>query len=255
MAAGGVGGAGGGGGGAAADAGAGGADGGPASDAGPIILSLSTNVTALTPNSLSGPLVITAVVTHPLGIAQVIGGTLSDPPMGGTYGAFQVSTVAGSYSLSLSWNQIEQVREIIGPAGGVDRVFRAQFFDQTGHSTSQDITVKLWCGSSSTDALCRGQCENLSNNALFCGSCDNNCGALGSQTCMMGKCVDAGLSSTTRQSCDSLCAASGMTCTAASASYQLNGCAPTLQCSQVPPPNGTCVADAPFEEIDCTCSQ
>ena len=97
--------------------------------AAPIILSLATNVTSLTP---SDSLVVTAVVTHPQGIAQVIGGTLLDPPAGGTYGAFQVSTTAGSYSLTLTWSQIKTVRDITTPVGGAGRTFRAQFFDQAG---------------------------------------------------------------------------------------------------------------------------
>src|SRR5581483_2542706 len=84
-----------------------GADGGAGAGA-PIILSLAINVTALTP---SGALIVTAVVTHPQGIAQVIGGALNDPS-GASYGAFMVSTISGSYSVTLSWDAIEAVQDI-----------------------------------------------------------------------------------------------------------------------------------------------
>jgi hypothetical protein len=237
--------------------GGGGAAAGGDSGAGPIILSLSTNVSALTPDTTT-PLIVTAVVTHPGGIAQLIGGTLSDPPMGGTYGAFQVSTTAGSYSLSLSWQQIEAVRAVDdAPPSGVGRLFRAQFFDQAGHSTSQDVTVNFWCGG--VDALCGGACANLASDIYHCGTCDNGCYALGtggSPMCVMGKCVNVSMGSTTPQSCDSLCATKNLTCTAASVAYQLTSCSGvTIPCSEVPPATSTTCTNVPFRSVSCTCTQ
>src|SRR5215831_17411302 len=145
--AGGTGGVGTGGGGGVGTGGSGGGSAGSGGSGGtatgsPVILNLSTNITVMTPND---NLSVTAVVTHPQGIAQVVGGTQSDPG-GGTYGAFQVSTVSGSYSLTLTWGAINLVRTIGPDKGGTTRMFRAQFYDQAGHSTSQDVSVILRCG-------------------------------------------------------------------------------------------------------------
>src|SRR5205823_13414447 len=75
---------------------------------GPTILDLSANTSTLQPGQ---PLVVTAVVTHPDGIAQVVGGKLADPN-GGTYGAFQVSTVSGAWSITLTWEALTQVKTV-----------------------------------------------------------------------------------------------------------------------------------------------
>lgn len=194
--AGGSGGAGGGGTGGAGGVGTGGSGAGIAGSGSggtatgsPVILNLSTNITVMTPND---NLIVTAVVTHPQGIAQVVGGTLSDPG-GGTYGAFQVSTVSGSYSLTLTWGAINLVRTIGPDKGGTTRMFQAQFYDQAGHSTSQDVSVILKCGSASS-AWCGTACQDLDSSRDDCGACGHVCTADGggSPMCTAGQCTVMG---------------------------------------------------------------
>jgi hypothetical protein len=160
------------------------ADGASDSGGGPIILNLSTNVTTMTSNE---QLIVTAVVTDAAGINQVIGGTLADPGAG-TYGAFQVSTTSGAWSLTLTWTAIGQVKPIDSGVGGQSRVFRATFYDQAGRTTSRDLTVQLSCGANdTTDSFCGGQCFDLETDKDHCGTCGNAC-AIGT-SCTQGACV------------------------------------------------------------------
>jgi hypothetical protein len=159
-----------------------GADGGPSeagadggSGGGPTILNLSTNVTQMTS---SEQLIVTAVVTDAAGIGQVIGGTLSDPG-GGTYGAFNVSTTSGAWSITLTWTAINTVTPITAGIGGQARMFVATFYDQGGHTTTKSVTVQLLCGvGDTTSSLCSGSCFDLSTDPHNCGSCGHACPGL-----------------------------------------------------------------------------
>jgi hypothetical protein len=225
----------------------------------PVILNLSTNITQMDPSTT---LIVTAVVTHPQGIAQIVGGTLSDPPAGGTYGAFQVSTTAGSYSLMLTWTQIEAVRDITTPAGGAARSFRAQFYDQSGRTTTQDFSVTMWCGDA-TSAACAGTCQALASDKFNCGACGRSCQAFAGSTvattpsCNGGKCsnVTIDLSSTTAESCQSVCGADGMVCQGNSfnAFFKCSGTVP-VNCTTLPIPSSICTSDT-FQSIRCLCME
>jgi hypothetical protein len=232
-------------GGAGADAGSGGA---------PIILSLATNVTTLTPN---GSLIVTAVVTHPQGIAQVIGGTLNDPG-GASYGAFGVSTTSGSYSISLSWSAIEAVQDINAASGGVSRMFEATFYDQAGHSTSQTFTIQLQCPTS-TDAICSGVCNSLHADTTSCGGCGRDCRtvfpSLSSPTCSTQAKCGGSLTSTVLQSCTAACQAVSLTCTGSvTASYRsgTSSASMTTDCATVPPAT---LSSLPFDSLFCKCTE
>jgi hypothetical protein len=176
-----------------------------------------TNVTTLTP---SEQLVVTAVVTDPQGIAQVVGGTLSDPG-GASYGAFEVSTVSGAYSLTLTWNAIETVEDITVGTGGELRTFDATFYDQAGHTTSQTFSVQLAC-SDANESICGGNCTDLTTDGANCGSCSNACPTSvgtpvqgiqndGSVSCIESKCVGI-FKTTSDESCDAVCSALGLSC-------------------------------------------
>jgi hypothetical protein len=225
-------------------AGAGGATGGTGGDSGgPVILSLSTNVTTMVP---SDSLIVTVVVTHPGGIAQVVGGTLSDPPAGGTYGAFGVSTIGGAYSLTLSLAQIAAVRSTTTPPGGADRTFRAQFYDQAGHSTTKDFTIHLGCPNADW-ALCSQKCTDFTALAT-CGACDHDCTELmddsslvtTTPTCSMGKCQKLEwLNPNTPATCEDECAKHNLSC--GSAQVRFGPCDPeAITCSTLPAASGTC---------------
>jgi hypothetical protein len=234
-----------------------GADGGTGTGA-PIILSLATNVMTLTP---SGSLIVTAVVTHPQGIAQVIGGTLNDPS-GASYGAFMVSTTSGSYSVTLSWGAIEAVQDINAGSGGVSRTFAATFYDQAGHMTTKTFNIQLQCPTA-TDPICGGTCHPVQFTATSCGpGCSpRNCvtlyPSLADRACStQGKCSGT-LTSMTLQSCNAACQSAALMCTGTNvASYRNGGSTTTdmdVDCGTVPPANlsGT----SPFDSLTCNCTE
>jgi hypothetical protein len=195
-------------------------------------------------------LVVTAVVTDPQGIAQVVGGTLKDPG-GGTYGAFIVSTVSGAYSLTLSWDAIETVRDITAPAGGQMRTFLATFYDQGGHSTAQSFDILLWCGDPTYGICSGGNCADFQGSTSTCGSCSKSCMGLSSYaTCKAGVCV-VNLGSSTPESCNALCASSGDTCVNGGTANWTRGLQQTLDCATVP-----ALTDAgSFNGMSCTCTR
>jgi hypothetical protein len=96
---------------------------------GPQFLQLSTNVTTVRDTTT---VVFTALLTDPDGIDDIIGGSLVDPGTGSSYGAFQTSAAEGSYSMSVTWNEINTVAPIDFATTGT-RGFRARFFDVAGH--------------------------------------------------------------------------------------------------------------------------
>ena len=232
--------------------------GGTSADA-PIIPSLATNVTTLLPTQ---NLVVTAVVTHPQGIAQVIGGTLNDPG-GASYGAFMVSTTAGAYSLTLTWGALETVQDITTPPGGGSRMFVATFYDQAGHSTSKSFTIVLQCPTT-TDAICASLCVSVQSNGSACGACGHSCAtlypSLPGVACSQGRCSGS-LTTTVLESCSAACQALGLSCTGTETpGYNDGGAviAPmTMACTAVPPATipwtGTQIL--PFDNLVCTCTE
>jgi hypothetical protein len=216
---------------------------------GPTILNLSTNVTTLTPEE---QLVVTAVVTDPQGIAQVVGGTLSDPG-GASYGAFQVSTTSGAYSLTLTWAAIETVKDIDSGAGGTSRTFDAVFYDQSGNSTSQEFSIQLECDTT-TDGICGGACTDLQTDPANCGVCAHACASLAS--CKVGECLQ-NVDSSTVESCGAVCTAAGGTCWCGQhyadclAGYHNNDSYEISDCTTVP--QATYEGGA-FATVACTCA-
>jgi hypothetical protein len=143
------------------------------------------------------------VVTDPLGIAQVVGGTLNDPG-GGVYGAFQVSTVSGAYSMTLTWSALVTVKPITTPAGGGPRTFNAVFYDQGGRSTTKSFTIQLQCDSPyQNDEICAGSCFNSQSDPNNCGTCGHACAPIHAQfVCIGGTCQCP----TGTTQCGSICA-------------------------------------------------
>lgn len=129
-------------------------------------------------------LVFSAIVTDPEGVDDVIGGTLQ-APAGGTYGTFATSASEGAYTLSLSWNDLDQVDAIRTPPGGNTRIFVAEFFDQAAHATTATLTISLQC-EDATLAACGSNCVDISENIDHCGVCDNACPEGG--ICVNGVC-------------------------------------------------------------------
>jgi hypothetical protein len=154
----------------------------------PQILALASNVGTLRPRT---PLVVTAVVTDPDGIRDVIGGTLSDPDSGGTYGAFATSSDEGAYSLTLNWSSVDTVRTIEFPAPAGKRVLRATFFDAAGERTTKDLEIAVRC-ERDADSACGGICVDTQTSPQHCGRCRAPVAAPrvcidGTPTCTLGR--------------------------------------------------------------------
>jgi len=98
-------------------------------------------------------LVITAVVSDPDGIDDLIGGTLMDSTAALSYGAFATAASEGAYSLSLGWSALNSTAPINAPAGtGEDRTFLAEFFDAAANRARGEISVTLACEDSEATA-------------------------------------------------------------------------------------------------------
>ncbi|MEZ4430974.1 MAG: hypothetical protein R3F65_01075 [bacterium] len=131
----------------------------------PRILTFNANVRELTEG---GAVVLSAVVTDPDGIADLIGGVLEDPN-GAAYGAFVTAGEEGAYQLELSWDALHAVAAIAFD-GTARRLLVAVFFDQAGNRTTDTIELTLHCRAGG-GAACDGRCVSLSS-AAHCGACD-----------------------------------------------------------------------------------
>ena len=144
--------------------------GGSTSAAAPKILSLHTNVSAMTP---ADTLVISVVVTDPQGIDDVIGGDLLTPDGVAAYGSFATDANEGAYSITLSWSAMNTIVAVNAAAGATEsRTLRAEFYDVEGNTTWHDVTIMLGCGG--TKAACDGACEDLTSRDS-CASCGHVC--------------------------------------------------------------------------------
>lgn len=207
----------------------------------PTFLSFGSDTQRLTQGQ---SVTITAVVTDPDGIEDVIGGTLVSENGLIHYGAFATGSQEGSYALALSWEKIDQA-ETIEFVSETSRIFVAEFFDQAGHRSRRKLELVLHCKG---QAACTGQCTDLANSSTHCGNCGNDVSPLvcreskaacenTSLTPCDGKCVSL-------YSDDRNCGSCGNDCLALTAKIQLeslicldNKC--TLSTAKVPPPTGS----------------
>ena len=114
-------------------------------------------------------LTITAIMTDPDGIQDVIGGTLASEDDTVQYGVFAAQGDEGAYALTITWDTIHQVQPVEFSTEH-SRTFVASFFDQDGHRAERVLTITLHCDGL---AACSGQCVDLSVDANNCGSCHN----------------------------------------------------------------------------------
>ena len=159
----------------------------------PVIVTLGSNVTSITQGA---SVTITAIVTDPDGIDDVIGGNLGDGA-GATYGAFATSSQEGSYELVISWDQIQQVQSIDFAEGTTQpRTFVATFYDQAAHMVAKSLTITLGCMG---HGACMGVCKNMSGDTQSCGTCGNVCGT--GASCVQSACVCPGA----QMECNGVC--------------------------------------------------
>lgn len=174
----------------------------------PNIISLTTNTSRVRP---SDTLVVTAVVTDPDGIADLIGGTL-ESPLGGTYGAFTSGGGEGSFSITLTIGQLDSAEAISTPPGGVDRTLRARFYDQGGLEAVRDVTVRIACDDTA-QGVCGTSCYDLDTDRYNCGACANQCEVGGGKAqCMSGQCAVLLYGSDADSSCNDTCASFSLRC-------------------------------------------
>ena len=118
----------------------------------PAILSFAANVAILGEGE---SVTFTAVVTHPDGIANLIGGTLMSGS-GATYGAFATAGDEGAYSASISWWTMNQINPInLSEGADGNRPFVATFYDLEGDFAQAEVAVGITCEG---DASCDGYC-------------------------------------------------------------------------------------------------
>ena len=147
----------------------------------PTIVQFSSNRTTLTED---GTLVLSAIVTDPQGVDDVIGGTL-ESPTGAVYASFATSASEGSYGATLNWNSIHQVDSIDFQVSK-EIVLVAKFFDQAANATSETLTIRLEC-SDTTLSACDASCIDLQSDIEHCGICQRACSEDGS--CTDGECT------------------------------------------------------------------
>jgi hypothetical protein len=153
---------------------AGGTSGTGPSDPSPKILAFSTSVTSLEPRK---SITFTAVVTDPDGIDNVIGGTLGAPGGSPSYGAFMTAAAEGSYSLMLSWEQVQQATPLPDDSTEGMLTFEAKFFDAEGNSAIQTVDVQFFCDvDGGANVCCGGESTDITSDDNHCGACNNACG-------------------------------------------------------------------------------
>jgi hypothetical protein len=134
---------------------------------GPEIVDLGTNVNTLTEGE---SIVFTATVIDPDGPDDLQGGSLKSSDDAITYGAFN-DNGNGTFSISLSWAEMHQAEAIAFDGSGL-RTFKAVFFDNMGHSASEQTDITLTCeGGCAVD----GTCPDTQNDSNHCGACGNIC--------------------------------------------------------------------------------
>ena len=174
--------------------------------AGPEVLRLNANISTMHPDDT---LIITAVVTDPDGIDDVIGGSLIDSESGASYAAFATAASEGSYEVSLTWSAIQTVAPIYA-----SRTFVAEFFDAAGHRGAGEIEIAFGC-TNPMETPCDGTCVDLMTNSYHCGACDNDLGRVGegeegpTRDEWVPSCVDGAPDCGAGQLCGRWCVAKG----------------------------------------------
>ncbi|MEM6992961.1 MAG: hypothetical protein AAF721_20765 [Myxococcota bacterium] len=126
------------------DAGDSAADDSGGSDPGaPVIVSLNTDVSVIGPGE---SVLISAIVTDPDGIEDVIGGQLTTSDGTAVYATFAAAAQEGAYGVALGFEQVLTVEpsrqfEVLPHT----RTLRVEFFDQSGATSWQSLSIDLGC--------------------------------------------------------------------------------------------------------------
>lgn len=175
-------------------------------DGAPFFISFSTNVGQI---SEGESVVFTAIVSDPDGFDDIAGGTLFTEDGAFSYGPFVSAGQEGTYSITVSWAEIDQVASIEFENFDLDRVFRAEFFDKEGHKVTQDTTITLHCDGG---GACDGSCKDFQIDGSNCGACGKLCsGGCGGGECLpiYGECI---VEADGFLTCDEYCQDAGEQC-------------------------------------------
>ncbi len=115
----------------------------PESSDGPQIVNLGSSVSAIGEGDF---VLISAIVTDPDGVGDVIGGVLETPDGESVFGTFATGADEGAYQLQLTFDDVATVSGTVGITPRTVEMV-ARFFDQASNETQQTITVGLECGS------------------------------------------------------------------------------------------------------------
>lgn len=153
------------------NAGAGGGTGGGMQDPdAPQFVSFTANVDTLYDGH---SVTFTAVMSDPQGVVDVSGGVLRGAE-GGDYGTFTRDAELGSFSITLTWSDINALVPIDFAYGSAEaRQFVAEFFDLSDHRSTTQLSLDLTCANGW--AGCAGSCTDTMNDDANCGSCGGGC--------------------------------------------------------------------------------
>jgi hypothetical protein len=125
------------------------------------------------------------------------------------YGPFVAAGQPGTYSITVSWDAMQQAEPIEFENADLTRAFRAEFYDQAAHKVHQDTNVTLTCA---TGSACGGVCTDLMTDDMHCGACSGVC----KDGCSAGQCTPAWgeciVMSSGFETCDAYCASVGEAC-------------------------------------------
>lgn len=173
---------------------------------GPQFISLQTSAAKITAGET---VTITALVTDPDGLDDIVGGTLSNTDGTIAYGPFVAAGQPGTYSIDLTWDALQQAEPIEFVGMDLTRSFRAEFVDLAVHSATKTVDIALTC---STGSACDGVCIDTATDAAHCGACGVVCqDGCESSACTptWGECINKDSGFTT---CAEYCPTIGETC-------------------------------------------
>jgi len=172
-----------------------------------MFLSFNTNVSKITEGE---SLTFTALLTDPDGVDDIVGGSLVSENEMIDYGPFIAAGQAGTYSLSLSWMQIQQAAPINFENSDLPLIFRARFFDQGGQKAVKEAAIGLFCEGGSA---CNGSCTDLAVDGVNCGTCGHACVSM---ACEKGGCAPTWSACFAAadgfSTCTEICQSSGNSC-------------------------------------------
>ncbi len=161
---------------------------------------------------------VSAIVTDPQGVEDIVAGRLLDGQTSDLIGNFR-SIGGGSFEIDVSWSLLDSFRPISFGPNGTQRSLTAEFIDNANERSTRSLSITLDCeGLSACEGTCgfetcNGACLDPFEDYFSdenCGGCGVSCRAdqtCGNQGCEALPESDVGGPCTSEADCDgSLCA-------------------------------------------------